>query len=71
MDDLVTGDTVLEHDLDGVMGVSLMTVVRVGVGASHDDGPMVGGVSSDSGGKGSDGSEGFHDEELVGVTCEK
>ncbi len=59
MDDLVTGDTVLHHDLDGVMGVSLMTVVAVGVGASHDDSPVVGLGGGSVGGE-SGGSERFH-----------
>lgn len=41
MDDLVAGDTVLEHNLDSVMGVRLVTIVAVGVGSSHDDSPVV------------------------------
>ena len=60
MNDVLTGNTVLHHDLDGVMGVRLMTVVAVGVGSSHDDGP-VGGLGS--GGDGSEscgGHERFH-----------
>ena len=60
MDDLVTRDAVLEHDLHGVVRVSLMTVVAVGVGASHNDGPMVGLVGSDGGGKSGSGESEFH-----------
>ena len=59
MNDVLTGNSVLEHDLDGVMGVRLMTVVAVSVGSSHDDGP----VGLGSGGDGSDscgGHERFH-----------
>ena len=59
MDNVLTGNTVFEHNLDGVMGVSLMTVVAVGVGASHDDGPMGLGGSSE-GSKSSGSEEGLH-----------
>lgn len=45
VDDVFTRNAVLEHDLHGVVRVSLMAVVLVGVGASHDDSPMVRGGS--------------------------
>lgn len=61
VDDLVAGNAVCKHDLDGVMGVGLMTVVAVGVRSSHDDSPVVGGVDGGGdGGESSGGSEGFH-----------
>ena len=60
VDDLLTGDAVLEHDLDGVMGVSLMAVVAVGVGASHDHSPVVAGAVSGSEASKGGKSERFH-----------
>ena len=41
MNDLVAGDAIVEHDLHSVVSVSLVAVVAVGVGASHDDSPVV------------------------------
>jgi len=59
MDDVLTGDAIVHHNLDGVMGVSLMTIVHIGVGTSHDDGP-VGLSGSGKSGKSSGDSESLH-----------
>mmetsp|Transcript_17551 Transcript_17551/g.29617 ORF Transcript_17551/g.29617 Transcript_17551/m.29617 type:complete len:380 (+) Transcript_17551:298-1437(+) len=42
VDDLVLGDAVLLENLEGVAGVSLMSVVVESVGSSNNDGPVVG-----------------------------
>jgi len=49
MNDLITRDAILKHKLDSVMGISLMTIVAIGVGASHNDSPVVGGISGSAG----------------------
>ena len=66
MNDLVAGDTVLEHNLDSVMCIRLMTIVAVGVRSSHDDSPVVRGVNGGDGDcENSGGSEGFHRKVVV------
>ena len=70
MNDVFTGDTVRHHKLDSVMGVRLMTVVAVGVGTSHYDGPV--GVSGGRKGSESSGSdESFHFEGEVFVSIQR
>lgn len=60
MDNLVTRDAILEHDLNGVMGISLMTVVRICVRACHDDSPMIRLIGGADSCDDSSGGERFH-----------
>ena len=41
VDNVLTRNSIIEHDLNGMMRIGLMSVVAVGVGASHDDSPVV------------------------------